>query len=56
MFNATSKQGLVLGSIEHDTWKTGIVISTNIFNSVKSMEVYGGITSEETRDVLPMGR
>jgi alpha-galactosidase len=56
VFNATSKQGLVLGSIEHDTWKTGIVISTNAFNDVKSMEVYGGITSEETRDVLSHGK
>ncbi len=56
MFNAKSREGLVLGSIEHDLWKTGIVISTNTLNSVKSMEVYGGITSEETRDVLSHGK
>jgi alpha-galactosidase len=54
-YNNTSRQGLIVGSVEHDTWKTGIR-STTVSNAVTSLEVFGGITSSETRDVLPHGK
>jgi len=55
LYNNASRLGLIVGSIEHDTWKTGIR-STTASNAVTSLEVFGGITSTETRDLLPHGK
>ena len=55
LYNNASRRGLIVGSIEHDTWKTGIR-STTTSNAITSLEVFGGISSSETRDVLPHGK
>jgi len=55
LYNNASRRGLIVGSIEHDTWKTGIRSGT-ASNAVTSLEVFGGFTSSETRDVLPHGK
>ncbi|MDP4240228.1 MAG: T9SS type A sorting domain-containing protein [Bacteroidota bacterium] len=55
VYNNDTRQGLIIGSIEHTLWKTGINTATNSSNSIQSLEVYGGITSTQTRDVLPHG-
>jgi alpha-galactosidase len=54
-YNNASRQGMIVGSVEHDTWKTEIR-STTVSNAVTSLEVFGGITSGGTRDVLPHGK
>jgi alpha-galactosidase len=54
-YNNASRQGLVVGSIDHDTWKTGVQ-STTAGGDLKELEVFGGITSASTRDVLPHGK
>jgi alpha-galactosidase len=53
-FNATTRRGLVVGSIDHDTWKTGIE-SVTAGNQIDQLKVFGGVTSVATRDVLPHG-
>ncbi len=53
-FNTSSRNGIIIGSVEHDTWKTGIRTSTND-NSITRLEVFGGISSYDTRDVIPHG-
>ncbi|HYX10321.1 MAG TPA: T9SS type A sorting domain-containing protein, partial [Bacteroidales bacterium] len=55
MVNNTTRKGFITGSVEHNSWKTGIRISTSVSNKLKRLEVYGGVTSNETRDVLPHG-
>lgn len=50
LYNNVSRQGLILGSVEHFDWKTGVVAHTSKGNTINSIEVYGGITSEYTRD------
>jgi alpha-galactosidase len=56
LYDNTSRHGLVIGSVEHDVWKTGI-ISTTSSNAITSLEVFGGITSTNlTHDVLPHGK
>ena len=54
-YNPASRQGLVVGSIEHGTWKTGIK-STTTSNIVNSLEIFGGLASSQTRDELPHGK
>ncbi|HWY29899.1 MAG TPA: hypothetical protein VNX46_04045, partial [Candidatus Acidoferrum sp.] len=54
LYDNSSREGLVLGSIEHDNWKTGVQVMTSS-NAVTRLEVFGGITSTNTHDVLPHG-
>lgn len=49
MFDNTSRSGVVTGSVTHDTWKTGIKISS-AGKKTTGFNVFGGITSFETRD------
>lgn len=50
IFNADTRKGLVIGSVEHDIWKSGIKTATDGNSSITSLEAFGGITSELTRD------
>ena len=56
VFNADTNEGLVVGSIEHILWKTGVKTTSSNGNSLNSLEVFGGITAAyETSDNLPHG-
>lgn len=55
IYDNTSRNGLVLGSVTHDTWKTGIYWSGSD-NKLNELRVYGGFTSQaSTHDSLPHG-
>lgn len=51
VFNGESREGLVIGSVEHDTWKTGVRYSTSDNRFIKKLECYGGIAHVLTRDI-----
>ena len=55
IFNGESRNGLVIGSVEHDTWKTGITVKATNGKSIDNLECFAGVTSGLTRDVLPHG-
>jgi len=55
VYNAGTRQGLIVGSVEHTLWKTGINTTTNGTNSLLSLEVFGGITSSQTHDMMVHG-
>lgn len=50
-FAGDTREGLVIGSVEHDTWKTGIVYKAESTNKITKLECYGGITHKQTRDI-----
>jgi alpha-galactosidase len=54
-YNNERRQALVIGSIAHDTWKTG-VRSVTAGRRLVTLEAFGGFTSTKTRDVLPHGK
>ncbi|WP_053783673.1 S-layer homology domain-containing protein [Paenibacillus xylanivorans] len=54
VFNNTSRNGLVLGSVTHDDWKTGIDWSGSS-NRLNTLSVYGGVATDVTRDTQPHG-
>lgn len=62
LYSTKNNNGLVLGSIEHDNWKTGVVSKVNTPNAITSLTVYGGISDNysgktpTTRDQLPHGK
>ncbi|MDR2037170.1 MAG: alpha-galactosidase [Bacteroidales bacterium] len=55
LYNEDSRNGLIIGSVEHDTWKTGIVSKCSD-NRIRSLEIYGGIATGLTRDHIEHGK
>lgn len=55
IFNNDSRNGLVIGSVEHDNWKTAISINKDNSQKTGSLVCYGGIADELTRDVKAHG-
>jgi alpha-galactosidase len=53
-YDNTTRNGLVVGSVTHDTWKTGVYFRGSN-NRLSVLNVFGGKTSRNTRDVLPHG-
>lgn len=59
IYDNASRQGLVLGSIDHDTWKTAIDARA-AGGALTELDIYGGITSPDgvrtdTHDTVPHG-
>lgn len=59
IYDDTIRQGIVIGSITHDTWKTAIDIRSSQ-GHLANIDVYGGISAptgvrSDTHDVLPHG-
>lgn len=53
-YDNTTRAGLIVGSVTHDTWKTGVYFQgTN--NRLDVLNVFGGVTSSDTRDTLEHG-
>lgn len=50
VFNNESREGFVVGSIEHDNWKTAIEMTPRDNNQIKSISCYAGAADELTRD------
>lgn len=51
IFNGEQRNGMVIGSIEHTTWKTGIRFSTSDNQNIDYLACFGGITHRLTRDI-----
>lgn len=59
VYDNTSRNALVLGSIAHDTWKTAIDVQA-AGGHISSLDIYGGISSPtgvrtDTHDTIPHG-
>lgn len=50
-----TREGLVVGSVEHDTWKTGIRYSTSANQKLNRLECFGGISHRLTHDIDAAG-
>ena len=51
VYDAESRQGLVAGAIEHDTWKNAVELT----DGRRGMKLYSGVADELTRDVKGHG-
>lgn len=54
IFNNDTRNGLVIGSVEHNNWKTGIDMSAGN-KTLNSLVCYGGAADKLTRDSKPHG-
>jgi alpha-galactosidase len=55
IYDNLSRHGLVLGSITHDTWRTGILARKLSPRRVDELEVYGGAAGHWSHDIEPHG-
>ena len=56
IYDNTTRNGIVVGSVTHDTWKTGVYYAARTASSTR-MNVFGGATDATwTHDVLPHGK
>lgn len=55
IFHSGSRSGFVLGSVTHDTWKTGLCVEGTFDGSVGRLRVFGGAADLQTRDTVPHG-
>ncbi|MGH7978552.1 MAG: hypothetical protein ACREE6_04210 [Limisphaerales bacterium] len=53
-YDNVSRHGLVIGSVIHDKWKTGIWWSGS-HNKIAQMHAFGGVTDHWTWDIAPHG-
>jgi alpha-galactosidase len=53
-YDNVSRNGLVVGSVTHNVWKTGIYWNGSN-NKLNQMNVFGGVTNFWTWDVMPHG-
>ena len=53
-FDRQSGAGIVIGSVEHDVWKTGIQLDA-LHGTLRNFSVFGGIADSGTRDNSPHG-
>lgn len=56
VFDGESRRGLVAGSVDHDTWKSGVTIAGSLGYKLEKFECLSGLTNYFTRDVLPHGK
>ncbi len=53
-YDEKNMSGLVIGSVEHDVWKTGITVYSED-NEIAGVDLYGGAADSNTRDIAPHG-
>lgn len=56
IFNNQTRNGFIIGSVEHDKWKTAVEMKADSLSGrMTSIQCFGGIADETTRDSKPHG-
>ena len=55
-YEGDSRDGLVVGSVDHDHWKSAIQATMSNNGKMTKLSLYSGASNSETRDVLPHGK
>lgn len=53
IFNADRRDGIIIGSVDHSTWKSAVTVNPSSSNNVGGLDVKAGYISDRTWDVLP---
>ncbi len=52
LFNVASRNGLVIGSVDHSTWKSAVTVTPSGTNRVRNLKVQAGYISKRTWDIV----
>ena len=50
VFNTTDRNGLIIGSIEHDNWKSAVRLTGTDSQNITSIKCFGGVADSTTHD------
>ena len=56
LYAGESRRGIVLGSVEHNRWKSAVEVKASGDSRVEALKVFSGVSNRETRDELPHGK
>lgn len=56
IYDNISRKGLIVGSVDHDTWKSAVKMARGDADNIGSMICYSGVADEMTRDSKPHGK
>ena len=56
IYEGESRNGLILGSVDHDHWKSAVTIKGSNNGKINSLKVFSGISDSNTRDLIPHGK
>ena len=55
IYSGDDRHGLVIGSVDHDHWKSAIDVTGQSNSNISAIKVYSGVSTTETRDNIPHG-
>jgi len=55
VYDNASRRGFVLGSVDHDVWKTGFTFGASSGDGLQSLSAAAGMTGARTHDTEPHG-
>lgn len=53
IYNADNRDALIIGSVDHSTWKSAVTVDPDASNKVGKLDVKAGYISDRTWDALP---
>lgn len=56
IYEGLGRNGIVVGSVEHDRWKSAVEVKASADGRVERLKVFSGVADKETRDELPHGK
>lgn len=56
IYSGSDRHGLVVGSVDHDHWKSAIDVTATGDANLSQFKAYSGVSTEETRDKIPHGK
>ncbi|HEY5583069.1 MAG TPA: hypothetical protein VIK78_01085 [Ruminiclostridium sp.] len=55
VYDNVSRIGMILGSLTHDTWKTGIKVTGDEKGQISELSIFNGVANDTTRDSIAHG-
>ena len=56
IYSGDDRHGVVIGSIDHDHWKSAINVKGENNSNIARLKAFSGVSDSETRDALPHGK
>ena len=56
LYEGESRNGLVVGSVDHDRWKSAVKVNATNNGKINSFKLFSGVSDTETRDIIPHGK
>ena len=56
IYEGESRVGLIVGSVDHNLWKSAINIKGANNGKINALKAFSGVSNSETRDLIPHGK